>query len=67
MLIPSSSTIVSPIGLALPLLFVAHDLRTARRVHPATVWGGLAYYVSSIGAFMVSTTGIGHALITLLE
>jgi hypothetical protein len=54
--------------LALPLSLVVHDLRTARRLHPATAWGTAAYVVINVfGGHVFAATELGRALFRALE
>jgi hypothetical protein len=52
---------------ALPLSLLVHDWLNLHRVHRATAWGVISLYVGYFGSAWVSTTSMGHALITALE
>jgi hypothetical protein len=55
-------------AVALPLTLVVHDLRTRRRLHPATVWGVLLFFVIGLGCqFGISSTAAGRALVMALQ
>ena len=69
-LIPAATTRPAPPGSLLFLIgmvgvpeavfilaLVAHDLRTSRRVHPATIWGGGLVLVVAATRVWISTTG----------
>jgi len=69
-LIPAATTRPAPPGGILFLLgmigipeavfilaLVAHDLRTVRRVHPATMWGGALVVGIAASRVLISTTG----------
>jgi hypothetical protein len=54
--------------LMLPLTLVGHDLLTTRRLHRATLWGVLGYFVSAVGFFsVIPATPVGSALWRALE
>lgn len=53
--------------LGLPFTLVVHDLRTSRRVHPATIAGVLAYIFVTVAPFIVAATPAGHALMMSLS
>jgi hypothetical protein len=57
----------SVVGLGLPLLLVAHDLRATRRLHPATLWGVPAFLAATLGAFILAGTAAGQAFVLALE
>jgi len=59
--------LVVVLAFGLPLSLVAHDLITARRLHRATVWGVLAFFVVEIGTRMVAGTAVGRALWNALK
>jgi len=53
---------------AMPLALVAHDLRTARRLHPATLWATISYLPVGVGFnIIVPATAAGRALVTALQ
>jgi hypothetical protein len=55
-------------ALALPLTLVVHDLRTRRRVHPATAWGVVISFLVGLGGqFAISATAAGKSLIIALQ
>jgi hypothetical protein len=54
--------------LALPLTLAAHDFRTGRRLHPATLWATMSYWVVGIGFnFILPATAAGRAFIIGLQ
>jgi hypothetical protein len=54
--------------IALPLTLVVHDVRTRRRLHPATAWGVAMSLLLGAGAqFGISATAVGKALINALQ
>jgi hypothetical protein len=60
--------LVAVLAIALPLTLVVHDLRTRRRLHPATAWGVLGYFLLVAAMqFGVSATAAGRALIIALQ
>jgi ABC-type multidrug transport system permease subunit len=60
--------LVAVLAIALPLSLVVHDLRTRRRVHPATAWGVGSYLLLTAGLqFGASATAAGRALILALQ
>jgi hypothetical protein len=60
--------LVIALVIALPLTLVVHDLRTRRRLHPATAWGVAGYFVVGLGFQIgVSATAAGRALIIGLQ
>lgn len=60
-------TLVGVATLAMPLTLVVHDLRTRRRVHPATAWGIISLVVGLGAQFVVSGTAAGRSLIIALQ
>ncbi len=53
---------------ALPLTLVAHDLRTARRLHPATLYATLSYFAVAIGFnVIIPATAAGRALVISMQ
>ena len=60
--------LVGLLAIGLPLTLVYHDLRTRRRLHPATVWGVASYFLFTAGLqFAVSATPAGRAVISALQ
>ena len=54
--------------LMLPLTLVGHDLLTTRRLHRATLWGVIGYFLSAVGFFsVIPATALGPALWHALE
>jgi hypothetical protein len=51
----------------LPLTVLLHDLLAERRVHRTTIIGVVVSLVASIGAFAISSSSVGAALIAALE
>jgi len=51
----------------LPLTVLVHDLFATRRVHRATIVALTVYFVAIFGAFAISNTGVGAALVAALE
>lgn len=67
-LVQALQILVALLAIGLPLTLVVHDLRTRRRLHPATAWGVASYFLFT-GAmqFGVSATAAGRALIIALQ
>jgi hypothetical protein len=62
--------LVAALVIALPLTLVVHDLRTRRRLHPATAWGVLGLFLVqtlTFAPFGLPTTAAGRALIIGLQ
>jgi hypothetical protein len=60
--------LVALLAIGLPLTLVYHDLRTRRRLHPATVWGVASYFLFTAALqFGVSATAAGRAVISALQ
>lgn len=56
--------LVYAVVVALPLTLVVHDLRTAHRLRPATLWGVIGYFVVEVGTqFVIAPTAFGHAVV----
>jgi hypothetical protein len=53
--------------IVLPLTLIAHDLRTLRRVHPATLIGIAGTLLEGIVGSTLAASGVGQALFTALE
>jgi hypothetical protein len=45
---------------------VVFDLRTRRRIHPATLWGGLAFMASMPVRFAIAPTAAWHQVASWL-
>jgi hypothetical protein len=61
-----------PLSVVLPQLSlfgaqVFHDLRLARRVHPATVWGVASYMVALVITIPLAASKLGHTLLNNLK
>jgi hypothetical protein len=54
------------IVLGLPTMLVVHDLRTARRLSAATLWGVSGYVAAMAGAVVVASSPAGQALIQVM-
>jgi hypothetical protein len=67
-----SPALVIPFNLlfliGLPFSLLVHDLRTTRRLHPATAWGLAAFLVVVVfGGHILSASPMGRALFKALE
>jgi hypothetical protein len=51
----------------LPLLIAVHDIRTERKLHPATSVGLSTYYLVMLGAILLAFSVAGRALVRALE
>jgi hypothetical protein len=67
-LVQALQILVALLAIGLPLTLVVHDLRTRRRLHPATAWGVASYFLFTAAMqFGVSATAAGRALIIALQ
>jgi hypothetical protein len=55
------------VALLLPLTLMAHDLHSARRVHPATAWGVGGLVIFQVLAAVIANTDAGRAVVVALE
>jgi hypothetical protein len=67
-LVQALQLLVALLAIGLPLTLVVHDLRTRRRLHPATAWGVASYFLFVPAMqFGVAATAAGRAVIGALQ
>jgi hypothetical protein len=65
-LIAGNQAAVGPILLAFLAAAPLHDLLTRRRIHPASLWGGLALFASGPIRIVISRSAVWHQLASWL-
>ena len=63
----SKTGLSGPTFVALLLAIAAYDLIAERRVHPATIWGGIVSIGSVAAVVILGNSAFGDAIVELLR